>query len=235
MSKKKYVVDDRRPSLMPRIGSAAIAVGSLASVAAFSSTGDLSMVAAVQETLNTGVESEGAVSDSASAQSVQESDPAAEGEQAPLESGSTELTTTKAVSSSSLSGGSTAELTPLGPSVSPSPVPAANGTKEPESVTTTTPTPTTLPSEPSAVPTTTPAPNLDLVVLPSLPSSGNTSSPTPWSGGGGSGSGTVVGSPSSPGSGNTSSPTPGGEDEDSSWGGGEDEDSSWGGGEDEDR
>jgi len=39
MSKKKYVIDDRRPSLLPKIGSAVIAIGSMASVAAIASPG----------------------------------------------------------------------------------------------------------------------------------------------------------------------------------------------------
>lgn len=37
MSKKKYVIDDRKPSMLPKIGSAVIAIGSLASVAAVAS------------------------------------------------------------------------------------------------------------------------------------------------------------------------------------------------------
>lgn len=37
MSKRKSVIDDRKPSILPKIGSAVIAVGSLASVAAVAS------------------------------------------------------------------------------------------------------------------------------------------------------------------------------------------------------
>ncbi len=44
MTKKKYVIDDRRPSILPKIGSAVIAIGSFATVAAVASPNVLPLI-----------------------------------------------------------------------------------------------------------------------------------------------------------------------------------------------
>jgi hypothetical protein len=199
MSNKKYVIDDRRPSLLPKIGSAVIAIGSMASVAAIASPGllPLSQEASSQTdafgnqlvaTAAPAAATADAPSDAPTLPSTQqgvESEGANQSTQAPAES----VTLTNEPAPAPLS--STTQATQVVQQASSAPVPVETATQE------------NAVSEPA--PTDQSAQSVE---LPSIPAPGNTSSPTPVAGdsntnwGTGSSAGTTTG--------NISSPTPGG-------------------------
>ena len=177
MAKKKYVIDDRGPSILPKIGSAVIALGSFASVAALASPETIPLL----ETQS--------LADGPTAQPSNDSLAGASTTSEQADSGVTSQIQT-----------SPAPTLPTTQLSSPTGNNAA-----PVSSTSTVNLPRT---ESSA------APNLPVsdtqstsVSLPSLPSAGNTSSPTPVSGSssGSSWSGSSGGTSAA---GNTSSPTP---------------------------
>lgn len=182
MSKRKYVIDDRRPSLLPKIGSAVIAIGSLASVAAVASPSILPMVQ--EATASTTTDSFG--------NPIAPQDAAAPVAEATAPTAAPTLPSRQADSSTTtspqgeVSGNFTAAAEQGAAQVSPA------QTADP--VATATPTPTQTPTE-------------QVVALPSLPTAGNTSSPTPS---GASGATWESGTGTSTAAGNLSSPTPGG-------------------------
>ena len=199
MSKKKYVIDDRRPSLLPKIGSAVIAIGSLASVATIASPGLLplsqdassqtdafgnQLVAAAAPAAATA----DAPSDAPTLPSTQqgvESEGANQSTQAPAESVTLKNEPAPALATP------TTQATQEAQQARSAPAPVETVTQEPVA-------PEPAPTDQSA----------QAVELPAIPAPGNTSSPTPVAGdsntnwGTGSSAGTTTG--------NISSPTPGG-------------------------
>ena len=193
MSNKKYVIDDRRPSLLPKIGSAVIAIGSLASVAAVASPSIMPLVHEATASSDTDafgnpVTAQGDVQVQAEAAA-----PTLPSEQVATDSGTYSSSASATFSASNVE--AVAEVIPQATAtVTASPVPAATSTP---------------------VATATPTPEVTTVVdplAPLAPVAGNTSSPTPYSGGTSTstGTGTAVTSPSTgTATGNLSSPTPG--------------------------
>jgi hypothetical protein len=218
MSNKKYVIDDRRPSLLPKIGSAVIAIGSLASVAAVASPGIMPLIHEAAATSDTDAFGNPITAQSDVQVQAEAAAPTLPSEQIAADSGTYSSSASATFSASNVE--AVAEVIPQATaSVSESPVPTATSTPvatpTPEPSATATPTP-----EPTA--TATPTSEVTTVVdslAPVAPVAGNTSSPTPFSGGTSTSAGTststgtttTVTSPTTGTStGNVSSPTPAG-------------------------
>lgn len=177
MTKKKYVIDDRRPSILPKIGSAVIAIGSFATVAAVASPNVLPLI---QDQSSAQTDAFG--NPIANSTSPDSNSTVVSGEQV-QSTGAPNLPTTQ------LSATSLGELS-----------------NQTSNSTTSSSADVTAPSTTSSESTSA----AQQISLPSLPSAGNTSSPTPTSGGAGSTSWGNAVSGGSTASGNLSSPTPAG-------------------------
>ena len=200
MSKKKYVIDDRRPSLLPKIGSAVIAIGSMASVAAITAPGLLPLSQeANYQTDAFGNQLEAAAAPATANASMAPSDaPTLPSTQQGVEGEGDGQYTQQFAESATLTN-------------EPAPSLATPSTQTSQEVQQASSAPAPMETDIQEPAVSEPAPteqSAQAVELPSIPAPGNTSSPTPVAGdsntnwGAGSTAGTTTG--------NISSPTPGG-------------------------
>lgn len=196
MSKKKYVIDDRKPSLMPKIGSAIIALGSFASVAAVASPNLLPIAQeafATSEVDSFGIPVQESATSQGSAETSPQTSPTLPSREAPEEAVSTEPVSVEG--SAVIQTQQVQSNTQVNASVAPVENSTAPATQEPVPVAPT--------QEPASDP---PAESAQSIELPSIPAPDNVSSPTPGASGSGESWGSV--GSSTPAAGNVSSPTP---------------------------
>ena len=196
MSKKKYVIDDRKPSLIPKIGSAVIALGSFASVAAVASPNLLPIAQeafAPSEVDSFGIPVQEEANSQGSAETSPKASPTLPSREAPEEAVSTEPVSgegSAVIQTQQVQSNTQVEAT-----VAPVENSTAPATQEP--------VPVAPAQEPASDP---PAKSAQSIELPSIPAPDNVSSPTPGASGSGESWGSV--GSSTPAAGNVSSPTP---------------------------
>ena len=179
MSKKKYVIDDRKPSLIPKIGSAVIALGSFASVAAVASPNLLPIAQeafATSEVDSFGIPIQEEANSQGSAETSPQESPTLPSREAPAESASADAAPVEesvAIQTQQVQSTALAET-----AVAPVQDPPSNPATE----------------------------SAQSIELPGIPAPDNVSSPTPGSSGSGESWGSV--GSSTPAAGNVSSPTP---------------------------
>jgi hypothetical protein len=196
MSKKKYVIDDRKPSLIPKIGSAVIALGSFASVAAVASPNFLPIAQeafATSEVDSFGIPVQGEANSQGSAETSPQTSPTLPSREAPEEAISTEPVSDEG--SAVIQAQQVQSNTQVEATVAPVENSTAPATQEP------------VPVGPAQEPASDPAAeSAQSIELPSIPAPDNVSSPTPGASGSGESWGSV--GSSTPAAGNVSSPTP---------------------------
>ena len=199
MQKKRYEIDDRKPSVLPKFGTAVVAIGSLASAAAMAAPSitdfqNFSASPELTQDVSTSPEVEPAPAVESTLPSRQAAEAPTENEPGSIPS-QAEIRALEDESAQQSSGPTAVQV-----AVSPRPTPSESLESAPEP--SSSPTPSPSPSQAAA--------RQELAPLDPAPSTGNVSSPTPSGSSGGTSDSWGTTGASSQSSGNVSSPTPSG-------------------------